>query len=95
MLVRRGLPAPRNEKGATPVGKEGEILGGLSYKDDTIDVSIPKRSILKQEDKEQNSKTEDVRWMMGGVIEREGKLRNLLRRREILSDFMMEGRQEI
>ena len=42
MLVWRGLPTPRNEKGATPVGKKGEILGGPTYKDDTIELGIPK-----------------------------------------------------
>ena len=37
MLVKRGLPVPRNKKGATPVGEKGELLGWSIQTNDDIE----------------------------------------------------------
>ena len=34
MLVKWGLPMPRNKKGAAPVGERGELLGRLRQASD-------------------------------------------------------------
>ena len=101
MLVRRGLPAPRNKKRATPLGKEGELLGGPHINVVTTEVNIQRSEKSKQYDKERNSKLcrrkgeKKRRNCRDRGTEGEGEQENSLHRREVLIDLMMGCRQEI
>ena len=65
MSVKWGLPMRKNEKGATPVGERGELLGRLSQASDNVEEEEQlKIQRLKQGDKEKSSgagKTEGER----------------------------------